>query len=177
MDLAAHQRTLLALFRSSYEVRPDDDPYIRKVACSDDLKEARGNISLWRVWVLERTAPLTFALLKGRNLVRQTVCAFIKGHNISPFRETHAPAFLEALSSHHESLIASVAQFELALLKVKQGDPRFHVVHWDIEPHTVLNNLARRLPFCAEVPKGSYEIHISRELPSLFQIVRVAQMH
>lgn len=141
MDLATHQRKLLALFRSSYDVRPDDDAYIQRIARSNDLEEARGNIFLWRVWVLERTAPLTFTLLQRRNLLREAVCAFITGHNISPFRETQAPAFLRALSGHHDGLIASVAQFELALLKVKQGDPGFYVVRWDIEPHTILNSL------------------------------------
>jgi hypothetical protein len=172
MDLATHQRKLLSLFRSNYEVRPDDDAYIQRVARSKDLEEARGNIFLWRVWVLERTAPLTFTLLKRRDLLQETVCAFIKGHNISPFRETQAPAFLGGLSDHHDSLIASVAQFELALLKVKQGDRGFYVVRWAIEPHTILNSLARGLPLEDKAPEGAYEVHISRELPSQFLIVR-----
>jgi hypothetical protein len=172
MDLATHQRKLLGLFRSNYEVRPDDDAYLQRIARSKDLEEARGNIFLWRVWVLERTAPLTFSLIKRRHRLQETVCAFINGHNISPFRETQAPAFLRALSGHHDSLIASVAQFELALLRVKQGDPGVYVVRWEVEPHTILNSLARGLPLEDNVPKGAYEIHISRELPSQFQIVR-----
>jgi len=172
MDLATHQRKLLGLFRSNYEVRQDDDAYIQRIARSKDLEEARGNIFLWRVWVLERTAPLTFNLIKRRHLLQETVCDFIKGNNISPFRETQAPAFLRALSGHHDSLIASVAQFELALLKVRQGDPGFYVVRWEVEPHTILNSLARGLPLEDDVPEGAYEIHISRELPSQFQIVR-----
>jgi hypothetical protein len=118
MDLATHQRKLLSLFRSNYQAHPDDDSYIQRIARSKDLKEARGNIFLWRIWVLERTAPLTFALLKHRKLLNQAVTAFIKGHNISPFRETQAPEFLAMLSTHDDSLIASVAQFELALLNV-----------------------------------------------------------
>lgn len=171
MDLATHQRKLLGLFRADYEARPDDDAYIQRIARSRDLQEARGNIFLWRVWVLERTAPLTFNLLRLRNLLPETVCAFIKEHNISPFRETQAPAFLARLSGHHDSLIASVAQFELALLKVKLGDRGFYVVHWDIEPHTILNNLARGLPLPGKVPEGSYEVRISCGLPSQFEIV------
>jgi hypothetical protein len=174
MDLAAHQRKLLGLFRYTHQARPDDDAYTQRVARSKDLEEARGNILLWRVWVLERTAALTFTLLKRRNLVHETVGAFIKGHNISPFRETQAPAFLAALSRHPDSLIAAVAQFELALLKVRHGDPGFYVVRWDVEPHTILNSLARDLPLEDEVPEGAYEIHVSRELPSQFQIVCVS---
>jgi hypothetical protein len=173
MDLAAHQRKLLRLFRYIDRARPDDDAYTQRVARSKDLEEARGNILLWRVWVLARTAALTSTLLKRRNLLQETVGDFIKGHNISPFRETQAPAFLAALSRHPDSLIASVAQFELALLKVKQGDPGFYVVRWDVEPHAILNSLARDLPLEDEAPAGAYEIHVSRELPSQFQIVCV----
>src|SRR5260370_42339371 len=107
MDLATHQRKLLGLFRSTYHPSAADDAYIHNVAQSKDLEEARRNIFLWRIYVLERTAALTFTLLKQRNLLGQVVGAFIARHNISPFRETQAPAFLEALSGHDDTLIAS----------------------------------------------------------------------
>jgi len=55
MDLANHQRILLGLLRTSYQPGRDDAPYYHRVAASPDLREARGNIYLWRVWVLERT--------------------------------------------------------------------------------------------------------------------------
>jgi hypothetical protein len=174
MDLADHQRKLLGLFRSTYQVRTDDDSYIYRVAQSKDLEEARRNVFLWRIYVLERTCVLTFTLLKRRNLLKETVNAFITRHNISPFRETQAPAFLEALSDHHDRLIASVAQFELALMKVRQGDPCSYVVPWNIEPHTILNSLANDTPLEDKVPKGAYQILISRDLPSQFQIVSVS---
>jgi hypothetical protein len=173
MDLAVHQRKLLGLFKSTYRVGAHDDAYIQQVAESKDLEEARGNILLWRVWVLERTAALTFSLLKQRNILQETMNAFIREHNISPFRETQAPAFLEALSDHHDSLIASVARFELAFLKVRQGDPDLYVVPWNVNPYTILNSLAKGLPLEDSVPEGAYEIRISRGFPSHFQIVRV----
>ena len=173
MDLANHQRILLGLIRSNYQVRPDDDAYFHRVSQSKDLEEARGNIFLWRVYVLERTCVLTFTLLKQRNFLKQELDAFIRQHNISPFRETQAPAFLETLSSHSDPLIASVAQFELSLMKVRQGDPRAYTVSWAVEPHTILNNLAKNIPIEEErVPDGDYQILISRDLPSLFQIDR-----
>lgn len=175
MDLAAHQRKLLGLFRSTYQVRADDDAYIHRIAQSKDLEEGRRNIFLWRIYVLQRTCVLTFTLLKRRNLLEETLNAFIMRHNISPFRETQAPAFLEALSGHHDSLIASVAQFELALMKVRQGDPRSYVVPWNVEPHTILNSLARDIPLDDKVPEGVYQIVISRELPSQFQIAGLSR--
>jgi hypothetical protein len=173
MDLADHQRRLLGLFRSTYQVRADDDSYIRRVAQSKDLEEARRNVFLWRIYVLERTCVLTFTLLKRRNLLKKTLNAFITRHNISPFRETQAPAFLESLSDHHDSLIASVAQFELALMKVREGDPCCYLVHWSVEPYTILNSLAKDTPLEDKLPVGAYQIRISRDLPLQFQIVSV----
>src|SRR5262245_33029001 len=100
MDLASHQRRLLELFRSEYQARSDDDPYIRQVARSKDLEEARRNVGLWRIWVLERTAALTFSLLKRYGLLDEALEDFTGRVNVSPFRETQAPAFLELLSDH-----------------------------------------------------------------------------
>jgi hypothetical protein len=92
MDLADHQRKLLGLFRSTYQVRADDDSYIRGVAQSKDLEEARRNVFLWRIYVLERTCVLTFTLLKRRNLLKKTLNTFITRHNISPSgRHRHQP--------------------------------------------------------------------------------------
>jgi len=62
---------------TTYKARPDDDAYIRKVARSKDLAEGRRNIFLWRLWVLERTAVLTFRLLKRLQLLDPAVDAFM----------------------------------------------------------------------------------------------------
>jgi hypothetical protein len=176
MDLANHQRILLGLIRSNYRVRPEDDAYFHEVSQSKDLEEARGNIFLWRVYVLERACVLTFTLLKQRDLLKQELDAFISQHNISPFRETQPPDFLRALSSHDDPLIASVAQFELALWKVGQGDPASYTVSWSVEPHGILKNLAKNIPIDEEsAPKGDYQILISRDLPFKFRIDRIQQ--
>jgi hypothetical protein len=173
MDLATHQRTLLGLFRSTYRVSAADDAYIQRVAQSRDLHEARISIFMWRIYVLERTCPLTFALLKRRNLLKSAVEDFIARTNISPFRETQAPDFLAGLGEHDDRLVVSVAQFELALLKVRQGDARCHVVRWNVEPHEILNALAREIPLEGEIPAGDYEIIVSGHFPSQLQIVAI----
>jgi hypothetical protein len=171
MDLATHQRKLLGLFRCSYQPGVNDDAHIRRVAFSKDLDEARRNIFLWRVYVLERTCFLTFTLLKQRQLLQETLSAFIKSHNISPFRETQAPAFLEALSHHPDGVVASVAQFELALMKVRQGDPQSYTILWNVEPGAVLNSLAKDLPLGNFGREEPYQILVSGNLPYHFQIL------
>jgi hypothetical protein len=170
MSLAIQQRKLLGLLRSTYDATADDDPYIRTVAGSADLLEARRNILLWRVYVLERMCPLTFELLKLRGLLETTIDAFVSQRNISPFRETQAPDFLEMLGSYTDDLVASVAQFELALTRVRDGVSEEYVIPWKVEPHSILNSLARKTPLEDGVPTGDYRIVVSRDLPSLFEI-------
>jgi hypothetical protein len=173
VDLANHQRKLLSLFRSTYHPSAADDEYIQRVAGSKDLKEARRNILMWRFYVLERTAVLTVTLLQQRSLLTEMLNAFIAQSNISPFRETQAPAFLEMMSRHPDPLVASVAQFELAFLKVREGASGPYVVRWAVEPHSVLDCLARNKPLPGDVPAGTYQTLIRRDFPGYFQIVRV----
>lgn len=175
MNLATHQRKLLSLFRSAYQPSAGDDEYIQRVANSRDLNEARKNILMWRFYVLERTAVLTFTLLKQRKLLTEMLKTFIAQYNISPFRETQAPAFLEMMSDHPDALIGSVARFELALFKVRQGDRRRYVVSWGVEPHSVLNSLAKNQPLEDDLRLGGYQTLIGRDLPGHFQIVRLEQ--
>lgn len=173
MDLATHQRKLLGLFRSTYRPSAADDIYIHNVAQSRDLQEGRRNILLWRTWVLERTCALTVRLLRQRNLFDATLAAFIERNNISPFRETQAPRFLEALSNYSDGLIRSVAQFELALLRVRQGDTATYVIPWSLDPYPVLDSLANDMPLRDRVSEGAYEIVVSQNLPYEFQIRRL----
>lgn len=171
MDLATQQRKLLGLFRSTYELKPDEDDYIRAVAGSPDLVEGRRNIFLWRVFVMERTCALTFALLKRCDLLDGSLEAFISRHNISPYRETQGPAFLEFVGERHGGLVASVAQFELALTRVKEGDAGRYEILWSVDPHVALLSLARDLPFDRELHAGTYKTIVSRDLPFQFEIV------
>lgn len=172
MDLAVHQRAMLGLFRATYRVSDDDEPYIRVVAQSRDLQEARGNVLMWRIYVLQRTCPLSIALLQRHGLLRRAIEDFIAQCNISLFRETQASAFLELLSGHADRLIASVAQFERALALVRQGDSRSHVINWSVEPGVVLHSLASDLPLPDELPAGNWYVTLAHDLPGWFRIDR-----
>ena len=173
MDLATQQRKLLGLFRSTYEVTVEDHPYIRRVARSRDLAEGKKNIALWRVWVFERTCALTVNLLRRQNLLNKLVEEFIARENISPFRETQAPAFLEWLKKSEDHLVASVASFELALMRVREGDEQTHVISWTVEPASILHCLAKNLPFEAQIRAGQYQTIVSSHIPGHFEILEL----
>ena len=169
MDLATHQRALLGLMRSSYQVSEGDDDYLQQVAVSRDLEEARGNVYLWRVYVLERTCVLTMALLRQKDLLAPVLQDFIRGHNVSPFREYQPLAFLAALADHPDALLVSVSQFELALIKVREGDPASYCVHWHTDPLPVLGCLAQDAPL-GGMARGAYRTRVSGALAQLFEI-------
>lgn len=169
MDLAGHQRILLGLMRSNYQVQDGDDAYFHRVAASRDLGEARENVYLWRVYVLERSCVLTTALLRRTGQFDAALQAFIRSHNVSPFREYQPLAFLAALAAHADQLVVSVSQFELALMKVRAGDAGDYRVAWQVEPGAVLHGLASGLPF-EQAPAASFVTRVSRALPHGFDI-------
>ncbi len=176
MDLASHQRILLGLMRATYQPGADDAPYYHRVAASADLQEARGNVYLWRVFVLERTCVLTVELLRRRGLLEEALQSFIRQQNISPFREYQPLAFLDRLAGHHDPLVVSVSQFELAMMKVRDGDTGRYSVTWHCDPAPVLHALAQRgsLPLPRMRGPGPYRTVVARALPHLFVINKPA---
>ncbi len=172
MDLANHQRILLGLMRASYQPGAADAPYYHRVAASIDLQEARGNVYLWRVFVLERTCVLTVALLRGRGLLEAALQDFIRQQNISPFREYQPLAFLAHLAGHGDPLVVSVSQFELALMKVRAGDPDRYVVDWDCDPAPILHALAQDTALPTQAATEAHRTTIAGGLPHLFEINR-----
>ncbi|MBI3368754.1 MAG: hypothetical protein HY021_10035 [Burkholderiales bacterium] len=96
-------------------------------------------------------------------------------HNISPFREFQAPAFLASLDGHGDPLVVAVACFERALMSVREGDAQSHAVRWPCEPAVVLQALATQSPLPDDLPRADHITRISRDLPRLFEIERVGQ--
>lgn len=175
MDLASHQRILLGLMRATYRPGAGDASYYHRVAGSPDLQEARGNVLLWRVYVLERSCVLTVELLRQGALLEEALQAFIRQENISPFREYQPLAFLDFLAGHEDPLVVSVSQFELALMKVREGDPCRYMVDWSYEPTPILQALAQREPLPDRADPDLHRTEISGDLPYLFKIKRLAR--
>jgi hypothetical protein len=174
VDLANHQRILLGLMRATYEPGAADAPYYHRVAASVDLREARGNVHLWRIYVLERTCVLTVELLRQGALLDEALQAFIREQNISPFREYQPLAFLDFLAGHEDPLVVSVSQFELALMKVREGDPCHYIVDWSYDPAPILHALAQGAALPDTAPPDLHRIEVGADLPHLFEINRLA---
>jgi len=175
MDLASHQRILLGLIRANYQVGREDGDYFHLVARSPDLEEARGNIYLWRVYVLERTCVLTVALLRQRGLLEPALQAFIRSRNVSPFREYQPLLFLETLAGHADPLVVSVSQFEHGLMRVREGDDATYTVPWQCDPREVLLCLAQERPVPPALADGTYLTRVARSIPEYVAVERIGQ--
>jgi hypothetical protein len=170
MTLAEHQRAMLHFMRTGSGPLPCD-AYLLAVATSRDLQEARHNVFLWRSYVLMRTAPLTFNLLKNRGLLKAELDRYIARNNLSPFRETHAPVFLDQLSHHADPQVARVAQFEDALRLARQGDTRVRTLRWNCDPIPLLTRLAKDEPLdCIDENDGPYDMTIANDIPGFFDV-------
>ena len=171
MDIVTLQRELFRLIKSTPPVDESNDPYIRLVAQSEHLRVVRDIVFLWRAFDLERYCVFTAALLKKKGLFEETVHAFVQKKSISPFIEKLGPAFLKEMSDHADTLISSMAQFEAALIKVKQGDTVTYVVEWDHDPYNLLAGLMTNASLDVMCMRGFYHTVISQELEGLFQVV------
>ena len=108
----------------------------------------------------------------GQRQLGDAVDTFINQRNISPFRETQAPDFLDMLSTRRD-LVGAIAQFERALILVRDGAPGAFVIPWTIDPHPVLYNLAKQRPVDEHSAAGEWRIVVSQMEPGLFRIERL----
>ena len=164
------QRQLRDLIKHSYQPTADDHPYIRSVAGSPGLTMVQDIILWWRAFLLEQYCRLTARALKERQCFEETVDAFTRARRLPPFVEDLGEEFLQEMRHHPDNLLASVAQFEYALLCVKRGSEISHVVSWDYEPYGILHCLTQGLPLATAQIPGRYQVVVSRHLPGYFQV-------
>jgi len=170
MDLQSHQRTLLELMRSNALDAACEDSYFLQVAQSPDLREARGNVFLWLEFVLERTCVLTVELLRQRGCFKQMLGDFIRLKSISPFREYQPLAFLSFAVSQADSLVAAVSAFELAMLKVRDGDQEQFTISWPTDPRPILYALVKRSAIKMPEQTSAYCTEVCSSLPHHFEV-------
>ncbi len=174
-DLAHHQRAMLKLMRGGQLGPSEGDPHLHQVAASRHLAEARRVVLLWRVHMLEQGCALTMALLRSRRTLGPTLQEFVDNHNLSPFRESQAHAFLEWLSASDDLLLRAVSGFEKTLVAVRNGDASMHEVAWPVDPHPVLQALARGEPVDEPLPQVAWIARVHHALPGGFVLMPAQQ--
>lgn len=174
MDLETLQRHLLSLIKNR-EYTNEDEPYLHLVQHSKHLKVMQSIIFLWRAYEIEQYCIFTAALLRRKGLFDEAIQTFIEKKSLSPFIERLGLMFLEEMSNHSDTLIASLAQFELALLRIKQGDVATYVIEWDYNPYYLLEELLHNTPSEELCRTGSFRTILSKDLPGLFQVLSVKE--
>ncbi len=169
MKLIELQQHLLALI-TGHTVACEDEEYVRLVQQSPHLITLRKIIALWRTYDLERACPLTSAFLKRQGMFDTQIQLFAQTAMSSPFIEAIAMAFLDLLAHDSSSYLASLAQFECALLRVKQGDEQVFRIAWPCDPYTLLAYTLGKHAILPPFTDG-YETLVARAIPNLFQVV------
>jgi hypothetical protein len=125
----------------------------------------------WRIYNVQRYSVLTCQLLKRKGFFEEAIRAFAARRKLSPYVERLGAAFLDEMSHHEDVLIASVARFELALVRVKLGDPRTYVIEWEHDPEQVLEMILKGKPNDeTALSQRCSRTRVSREIPDLFEI-------
>jgi hypothetical protein len=165
-DLAQLQRSLLSLLKARPLASPVD-PYLQRVAESNELSLAREIALWWRAFSLESYCVFTSTLLKRLGTFDQEIEAFFNEGATSPFIEQLSQDFLAWASTYKDPLVASMARFERTLLRVKRGDTGVYVFEWNRNPESLFSAIlqGRQLP-PAEMDH-IYRITVSARIPKL----------
>lgn len=171
MSLAKQQRALLQLINGKPLNKPIDDHYLQQLVESSYLELTQEVVQWWKSYRIERFCPLTSELLKQLNLFDEETHKFEPKEINQHYIESVGMAFLSYMSDNELPLISSLSQFEYALIKVKTGDDKDYIVHWDQDPVPVINALVSQAPLPEKKQDRHYKIHISRYLPQTFIVV------
>jgi hypothetical protein len=170
--LADYQRNLRDLIKGRSGPPPGDE-HLAEVAQSPGLEAIREIAVWWRTLAVEEYCPWTSRLLKRLGIFQESVEKFYHGQNVSSYVEKAGEQFLQELGGHAHTVVAALAQFELALLKVKQGDSREFTVEWDRNPDAVFACFTSG----GELPPPEadrYRTYISRDVPGLVRCDRLS---
>jgi hypothetical protein len=165
--LAEYQKTLLDLMKGRTTAAPFTDPHLAELAQSPGLGLLREIAVWWRGFAVETNCPWTAQLLKKLGEFDSSVEAFYRGQNVSAYVEKAGEQFLLQMSSNPVPLVAAMARFELALMKVKQGDAETHCVEWDRNPEQVFQFLKSVRDLPPIEPGMIYHTYIARDIPEM----------
>jgi hypothetical protein len=171
MTLAVIQRGLAEVIRTGATTSGDE--YVRSVVGSDRVDLLREIVLWWRTFGVQRACPLTSRLLLRQDRLDGVVAQFVADHSISPYIEDLAQTFVDSLRQDDDSLVAAVASFEAAIIRVKRGNRDRHVIEWPTEPYGVLGALLGDGPLPPPTGASAWTI-VSAELPRRFEVLASA---
>jgi len=169
-NLEQRQRGLLDLMKGRGGA--PRDPYLQRIANSREMAMLRKIAHWWNEVSLAAQCHLTARLLKKLGCFDAVVADYFNGNATSPFIEELTLGFLASLHDHRDPLIRAISQFELALLKVRNGSSHACEIEWDRNPDLVFLALGGEGDPPAAEPGCRYRMQVSSDLPGMVACVR-----
>jgi hypothetical protein len=120
---------------------------------------------------LEQYCPLTVGALRLVGAWAADLGDFaVRSQALSHAGDSEA-RFLAEAAGHAHRLVASVAEFEAAMKKVREGHTEDHVVGWNYSPNRVLATLRDGEPLDLEAARGSYWTIIAHDVPGHYHVL------
>ena len=170
--LAEYQRSIRDLLKKR-AISTAHDPHLSEIAQSRELSLLRDIAVWWREMAVNENCAWTTGLLRKCGIFHQTVESFYCSENVSSYVERASEQFLALLSGHGDPLIASLAQFELAVFRVRQGDPQEYCIVWDRNPDDLFASLKSGGDLPPPEAEWRYHTRVSRQIPDLVCCDRV----
>jgi hypothetical protein len=171
MNTKQHQQLILELIKEKETSSEADESYARHLKNSLELEVARDISIWWRSMQIERYCLITANYLKLTSQFNDVIKAFYRATNVSPYIERVGQSFLDYVQQSDDQLLATIANFEDKLKRVKKGDDGKYSIAWQHEPFAVLDLLIKGEPLELESIKGNYLTIIDLALENQFEVV------
>lgn len=162
MNLESLQTNLHGLIKFNEIPLEMTNDYLREIQSSKNLRLIKKITLWWRTIQIEQFCRLTAGLLKTRGEFDLQLSNFISEKDFSSFRDEIGLQFLDyIIYKKLDSLLQSVAEFELSIIQLKKGEPVQCCISWQFEPYSVIQGLLNDTLEMETLKKGNYEVSIS----------------
>jgi hypothetical protein len=153
----------------------EEDAYIKHISSSSNVLLIRKIALWWRRIQIENSCVLTANILKQAGCFEMQLSAFFRDAKYSPFREEVYMQFLAyVITKEISPLIQSVAEFEMALIRLKLGEEIETSVLWHCDPYQVITGLMNNNLDTETLTEEKYYTLISyKHKKDLFSVVPV----
>ena len=162
MNLQTLQTSLAAIIKSRTIALSEHEKYLTTIKNSTNVLLIKKIALWWRKIQTEPYCVLTCNYLKVIGKFDQELSNFMSEKDFSVFREEVGLQFLEYIVSKRlDSLTQSLAQFELAIIKLKLGQDVDCIVSWEYEPYSIISGLLHNTFNYDDLSGGNYEVLVN----------------
>jgi len=173
MDLKTYQLRIKQMLKGEWQPAPGKDAYFNELYHSKNLAIVKEIALWWRAFQMEQNCPLASGYLKRCDTFDAAIEAFYARHNVSPYVEKAAGQFLTFLSGWTDDRATkTLAEFELAYIRAKMGQPGTTTFYWHYNPYELLHYALGGDQLPDRAATALFKCTISKDLKALFVVER-----